>query len=155
PRPERSSGNSANARQNSSYKPVFLETGLFKRDKTVQFSSVPFIAKKGMINWPCRAPGGLEMRLWPENKGGLFQAKNDPFFRENIPDLPLSDSYEGKRGIRRAGCGGFGACSSLFGHIGPPRYAYLHYIPAATPVRHSYPAGNRKGSPCDLFRCHL
>src|SRR5208283_3727894 len=79
PRPERSSGNSANARQNSSYKPVFLETGLFKRDKTVQFSSVPFIAKKGMINWPCRAPGGLEMRLWPENKGGLFQAKTIRF----------------------------------------------------------------------------
>jgi hypothetical protein len=45
PCPELSSGNGANARQNSSLKLVFLETGHFKREKTVQFSSVLRVVK--------------------------------------------------------------------------------------------------------------
>jgi hypothetical protein len=64
----------------------------------VQFSSVPFVAKNGKINWLCRAPGGLEMRLWPENKGGRLRAKNNPFFPEKCGFLPLSGPTARKQG---------------------------------------------------------
>jgi hypothetical protein len=50
PGPNGSNGNGANARQYSSYKSVFLETGHLKQEKTVQFRSVPCIAKMGKNN---------------------------------------------------------------------------------------------------------
>jgi hypothetical protein len=60
PGPNGSNGNGANARQYSSYKSVFLETGHLKQEKTVQFRSVPCIAKMGKNKWSCRAQG------WPK-----------------------------------------------------------------------------------------
>jgi len=57
PNAERSSGNGANSRQNSIYNQVFFETGRFNREKTVQFSSVLFVTKRGRDNWSYKAPG--------------------------------------------------------------------------------------------------
>ncbi|MGB9220823.1 hypothetical protein, partial [Methanoregula sp.] len=52
-----SSGNSANARQNSLYKSLFSENDRFNQEKTVQFISVFFIAKKREVQLIMRDAG--------------------------------------------------------------------------------------------------
>ncbi|MFY9750470.1 MAG: hypothetical protein WAJ89_07580, partial [Methanoregula sp.] len=51
------SGNSANARQNSLYKSLFSENDRFNQEKTVQFISVFFIAKKREVQLIMRDAG--------------------------------------------------------------------------------------------------
>ena len=105
--PEVSSGTGANPLHDSLFKPVFLETGRFNREKTVQFSRVLFSVKKGTINWSCGTLEWPGMTLWPKNKGGSLTGKSGPVFRENTPDPYPSASYDGNRGIRMERYSGF------------------------------------------------
>jgi hypothetical protein len=65
-----SSGNGANPLHDFLFKSVFLKTGCFKQEKTVQFSRVLLTVKMGKINWSCRTPEWTGMKIWPKNKGG-------------------------------------------------------------------------------------
>jgi hypothetical protein len=67
---EGSSGNSANPFHYFLFKPLFLETGRFYREKTVQFSRVPLTVKRGRINWSCGTLELTGMTVWPKNNGG-------------------------------------------------------------------------------------
>jgi hypothetical protein len=58
--PEGSSGNGANPLHDFLFKPVFLETGRFNREKTGQFSRVPFSVKNGGSIGHAERRNGLE-----------------------------------------------------------------------------------------------
>ena len=98
PCPERSSGNGANPLHEFSFNRLFLQSGRFKQEKTVQFSRVLFIAKKGTINWSCGALKRPGTHLLPKIEGPCTGQKPGAFFRRNPWDSLSVTSYIAGKG---------------------------------------------------------
>jgi hypothetical protein len=101
PGPGGSSGNSANPLHDFLFKQVFLETGCFNREKTVQFSRVPLSVKNRLIIKVFRDFGQVRRALRPKNKGGSLPGKIDPVFLKKRPVIRIHTHHMLEKGTSR------------------------------------------------------